>query len=34
MMDRAVVFLVGQDASGVTGSVVTDEEICGWHGLL
>lgn len=31
---RAVAFLAGQDASGVTGSVATDEEICAWHGLL
>ncbi|MEW6376289.1 MAG: SDR family NAD(P)-dependent oxidoreductase [Thermodesulfobacteriota bacterium] len=31
---RAVVFLAGQDASGVTGLVATDEEICAWHGLL
>jgi NAD(P)-dependent dehydrogenase (short-subunit alcohol dehydrogenase family) len=34
MMVRAVTFLAGQDASGVSGSVATDEEICAWHGLL
>jgi hypothetical protein len=33
-MVRAVTFLAGQDASGVSGSVATDEEICAWHGLL
>ncbi len=34
MMVRAVTFLASQDASGVTGLVATDEEICAWHGLL
>jgi len=34
MMVRAVTFLANQDASGVTGLVATDEEICAWHGLL
>ncbi len=32
-MVRAAVFLAAQDASGVTGMVVTDEELCLWHGL-
>jgi citronellol/citronellal dehydrogenase len=32
-MVRAAVFLAAQDASGVTGLVATDEEICAWHGL-
>jgi NAD(P)-dependent dehydrogenase (short-subunit alcohol dehydrogenase family) len=26
-------FLAAQDAKGVTGTVATDEELCGWHGL-
>jgi len=34
MMVRAVTFLANQDASGVTGLVATDEEICAWHGLF
>jgi citronellol/citronellal dehydrogenase len=32
-MVRCAVFLAGQDASGVTGVVATDEELCTWHGL-
>ena len=32
-MVKAVTFLAGQDASGVTGTVVSDEELCTWHGL-
>jgi citronellol/citronellal dehydrogenase len=32
-MVRCAVFLAGQDASGVTGTVTTDEELCTWHGL-
>jgi citronellol/citronellal dehydrogenase len=32
-MVKCVVFLAAQDASGVTGSVATDEELCLWHGL-
>jgi hypothetical protein len=34
MMVRAVLFLARQNASGVTGLVAPDEEICAWHGLL
>jgi citronellol/citronellal dehydrogenase len=30
---RAAVFLARQDASGVTGTVASDEEYCLWHGL-
>ena len=30
---KAALFLSSQDASGVTGTVATDEEICLWHGL-
>ncbi len=33
-MVRAITFLAGQDARGVTGLVATDEEICAWYGLL
>jgi len=33
MMVEAALFLAGQDATGVTGIVATDEEICTWHGL-
>ena len=33
MMVKAALFLAGQDAAGVTGTVATDEEICLWHGL-
>lgn len=32
-MVRCAVFLAGQDANGVTGTVTTDEELCTWHGL-
>jgi citronellol/citronellal dehydrogenase len=32
-MVKCVIFLAGQDASGVTGTVATDEELCLWHGL-
>ncbi len=32
-MVKCAVFLAGQDASGVTGTVATDEELCLWHGL-
>jgi citronellol/citronellal dehydrogenase len=32
-MVRCAVFLAGQDASGVTGMVATDEEMSLWHGL-
>jgi citronellol/citronellal dehydrogenase len=31
---RAAVFLAKQDASGVTGTVASDEEYCLWHGLV
>ncbi|MEE8418690.1 MAG: SDR family NAD(P)-dependent oxidoreductase [Dehalococcoidales bacterium] len=30
---RAAVFLAGQNAAGVTGTVASDEEYCLWHGL-
>jgi len=30
---RAATFLAKQNASGVTGTVATDEECCLWHGL-
>ncbi|HVN25976.1 MAG TPA: SDR family NAD(P)-dependent oxidoreductase [Syntrophorhabdales bacterium] len=30
---KAVLFLAGQDATGVTGVVANDEELCAWHGL-
>jgi len=30
---KATVFLAMQDATGVTGAVVTDEEVCTWHAL-
>jgi len=33
MMVKAAVFLACQDASGVTGIVATDEELCQWHSL-
>lgn len=32
-MVKAAVFLAGQDATGTSGMVATDEEICAWHGL-
>jgi len=32
-MVKCAVFLAAQDASGVTGTVATDEELCLWHGL-
>lgn len=32
-MVRCAVFLASQDASGVTGTVATDEELSLWHGL-
>jgi len=32
-MVRAAIFLAAQSASGVTGTVAFDEEICAWHGL-
>jgi citronellol/citronellal dehydrogenase len=32
-MVRCAIFLAGQDASGITGTVATDEELCTWHGL-
>ena len=34
MMARAAAFLAAQDATGITGLVATDEEICRAHGLL
>jgi citronellol/citronellal dehydrogenase len=30
---KAAIFLAGQNASGVTGTVASDEEYCVWHGL-
>jgi 3-oxoacyl-[acyl-carrier protein] reductase len=33
MMVKCAVFLAAQDASGVTGTVATDEEFSLWHGL-
>ena len=33
-MVRCAVFLAGQNARSVTGTVATDEEICAWHGLM
>jgi NAD(P)-dependent dehydrogenase (short-subunit alcohol dehydrogenase family) len=30
---KCALFLAAQDARGVTGTVATDEELCGWHGL-
>jgi citronellol/citronellal dehydrogenase len=32
-MVQCALFLAAQDASGVTGTVSTDEELCLWHGL-
>lgn len=32
-MVKCAVFLAEQNASGVTGTVATDEELCLWHGL-
>ena len=32
-MTKATIFLAGQNASGVTGTVATDEELYAWHGL-
>lgn len=32
-MVRCAIFLAQQDAKGVTGVVVTDEQLCAWHGL-
>jgi citronellol/citronellal dehydrogenase len=32
-MVKCALFLAQQDASGVTGTVATDEELCAWHGL-
>lgn len=32
-MTKAAIFLACQDASGVTGTVATDEELYAWHGL-
>ncbi len=30
---KAVLFLARQDASGISGAVASDEEVCLWHGL-
>ncbi|HJX03895.1 MAG TPA: hypothetical protein VJ488_04990, partial [Dehalococcoidia bacterium] len=32
-MVKCAIFLAMQDASGVTSSVSTDDELCAWHGL-
>jgi NAD(P)-dependent dehydrogenase (short-subunit alcohol dehydrogenase family) len=34
LMVKACTFLATQDASGVSGTVATDEEYCQWHGLV
>lgn len=31
---KAAIFLANQDATGVTGTIATDEEYCLWHGLI
>ncbi len=33
MMVKCALFLASQDSKGVTGTVATDQELCGWHGL-
>ena len=33
MMEKAAVFLAQQDASGLSGTVSTDEQLCIWHAL-
>jgi citronellol/citronellal dehydrogenase len=33
-MVKAAIFLATQDATGTTGVVATDEELCTWHGLV
>ena len=32
-MVKAAIFLAGQDATGTSGMIATDEEVCAWHGL-
>ncbi len=32
-MVKAAVFFAGQDATGTSGMIATDEEVCAWHGL-
>lgn len=32
-MVKAAIFLAGQDATGTSGVIATDEEVCAWHGL-
>jgi citronellol/citronellal dehydrogenase len=34
LMVKACVFLADQDATGVTGIVASDDEVCQWHGLV
>lgn len=34
LMVKACTFFATQDATGVTGTVATDDEICQWHGLM
>jgi len=34
LMVKACTFLAAQDASGVTGTVASDDEFCQWHGLM
>lgn len=33
-MVKCAIFLAGQNAGAVTGTVATDEELCAWHGLV
>ena len=33
-MVNCALFLASQDAKGVSGTVATDDELCGWHGLM
>ena len=34
LMVKACTFLASQDASGVTGTIASDDEFCQWHGLI
>ena len=33
-MVKCAIFLAGQNARSVTGTVATDEKLCAWHGLV
>jgi len=33
-MAACALFLAGQNAAGVTGTVATDDEYIAWHGLV